>query len=544
MLTLQRKSPIRASWPVLTKSCRWKSYARRHSTRCDQIIVHNATVLRYGSHADTHEQVIFKDFSWAFQKGERWAIIGPVGSGRTSFCELLLGRHRVLPGTSLQYPFIERLKARDANKQEQSLWPQDLIKLVSFKEQSRSFSYGNHYYQQRYEFVEAWEDISLRQFLQQAMPSSKDSGEGGQDRVEQIASAVNLLPQLDLSFMKLSNGQVRRARIAKCLLGNPKVMLLDEPFMGLDEQNRDVVSLLLGGMAESENPHILLTLRPQEPIPKWITHVLDLDRSHTPRWQGSKEKRKSVNVLPSPNLPIRSKPLPESGAATGNSVVRLKKVTVQHGGVDLLKNVTWDIKEGERWALIGHNGSGKSTLLSLLVGDNPQAYSNDIQLFGQQRGTGETIWDIKAKVGLSSPEVHMYFKQPLSGFEVVATSFQDIPSFNIKLTEEQADRIKELLEAFQAEELATRRFSRLSTGEQRLILFLRAVAKIPKLLVLDEPFQGLDDDLVAMCRNWLDTNLTPDQTLIFVTHCLEELPSSVDRVLKLESGSVSAQHLI
>ena len=201
----------------------------------------------------------------------------------------------------------------------------------------------------------------------------------------------------------------------------------------------------------------------------------------------------------------------------------------------ILDRVSWSVRAGERWAVVGPNGSGKTTLLSLLCGDHPQAYANDIRLFGRQRGSGETIWDVKRNVGLVSPEFHLYFTEPLTAERTVATGFFDGVT-NRPTSPEQDSRVRELFEAFAIEHLADRPFKSLSTGEQRLVLLARALVKRPPLLILDEPFQALDAGRVELCRDWLDRELGDDQTLLFVTHELAELPRTVSRTLHLQRG--------
>jgi molybdate transport system ATP-binding protein len=226
-----------------------------------------------------------------------------------------------------------------------------------------------------------------------------------------------------------------------------------------------------------------------------------------------------------------------SFATKRDAIVELSDVSVVHGGKTILDRVSWTIKPGERWAVVGPNGSGKTTLLSLLCGDHPQAYSNDVRLFGRRRGTGETIWDVKRNVGLVSPEFHLYFSEPLSAERTVATGYFDV--LNDRPTSvEQTARVCELFDSFGIAHLRHRPFRILSTGEQRLVLLLRALVKRPPLLILDEPFQGFDVELIQHCRTWIDRELSEDQTLLFVTHDLQELPQCVDRMLKLERGRV------
>jgi molybdate transport system ATP-binding protein len=218
--------------------------------------------------------------------------------------------------------------------------------------------------------------------------------------------------------------------------------------------------------------------------------------------------------------------------------VELRNVTVAHGGRTILDDITWTVRAGERWAVVGPNGSGKTTLLSLLCGDHPQAYANDVRLFGRRRGTGESIWDVKRAVGLVSPELHLYFTEPLTAFRAAATGFFDVLT-DRRTTPDQDAAVRRLFGRFGIAALADRRFTRLSTGEQRLVLLVRALVKRPPLVILDEPFQGLDTAAVELVRGWLDTHLGPEQTLIFVSHVPDEIPRTVTHTLRLDDGRVA-----
>jgi molybdate transport system ATP-binding protein len=463
--------------------------------------VENATVIRDG-------RTILTDLSWTFREGENWAIVGPTGSGKTTFAEMLLGRHHTSDGV-MRWPLLDRLRAAGRRID----YPSQVISHLSFKEESRLFSYVGHYYQQRFEFADSDEPLSLNQFLQTSKATL--------DEISSVAERLGIATQLSQPFMTLSNGQTRRARLARALLAKPELLILDDPFIGLDSSGRTDLSELLAGLLR-DGRRVVLICR-EDALPVWVTRVLRFGNRQVDS-QG-----KSIDTTHSPS----------KRSATGNAIVELSNVSVIHGNRAILDRVSWTVRAGERWAVVGPNGSGKTTLLSLLCGDHPQAYSNDARLFGRQRGTGETIWDVKRNVGLVSPEFHLYFTEPLTAERTVATGFFDVLA-DRTTTPEQTARVHELFAAFGISHLLPRKFRNLSTGEQRLVLLLRALVKRPPLLILDEPFQGLDVELVQRCRAWLDRELGEDQTLLFVTHDLQELPKCVDRVLRLESGCVKA----
>jgi molybdate transport system ATP-binding protein len=226
--------------------------------------------------------------------------------------------------------------------------------------------------------------------------------------------------------------------------------------------------------------------------------------------------------------------------ACGNKfekAVELKNVTVGYGSKLVLNNVNWTIRRNEKWALMGKNGSGKSSLLSLLNADNPQAYGNDILLFDEKRRYGRSIWQVKKRIGYFSPELQAYFNEDLSVADTLATGYTDtfVPKKTLSTEEEQ--RMHDLLAYYSLQHLRGRRYRHLSSGEQRLVLFLRSLVKTVDLLILDEPFQGFDPTLIEQSRTLID-HYCQNTTLIIVTHYQGEIPSCVTKVLRLDEGRV------
>jgi molybdate transport system ATP-binding protein len=401
---------------------------------------------------------------------------------------------------------------------------------VTFKEDSRLFSYAGRYYQQRFEFADSASDtpLSLADFLKIGTPEEHAA----------VCERFGLAELLSQPFMTLSNGQTRRARLARAMLTKPELLVLDDPFIGLDSGARASLSELLGELLR-EGKRVVLICR-EDAVPQWVTNVLQLGRPTppAPRPEGRGEFG-IAEPQSNSSLPTSFSPLPSGRGAggVGSPIIELSDVTVTHAGHTILDRVSWTVRSGERWAVLGPNGSGKTTLLSLLCGDHPQAYANDIRLFGRRRGTGETIWDVKRNVGLLSPEFHLYFTEPLTAERTAATGFFDTLA-DRPTTDEQRWMITGLFGDFGISHLAKRAFKTLSTGEQRLVLLARALVKRPRLLILDEPFQGMDASATARCRDWLDRELSDDQTLLFVTHEPSELPQSVSKTLRLERGKV------
>ena len=316
------------------------------------INVRNATAKRDG-------RVIFSGLNWSCREGETWALVGPTGSGKTAFAELLLGRH-FMPEGLVSWPLLDRLHSEGQRID----YPSQVVAHVTFKEESRLFSYAGHYYQQRYEFADADEPLSLQQFLQTRNTSPHD--------VFATAERLGIAAQLPQPFMTLSNGQTRRARLARALLRRPEFLILDDPFIGLDTAGRLDLTELLSGLVR-EGRRILLICR-EDAIPSWVTHVL-----HAGTWSEARNGQSELRRTPTRKERSASRQVAKT---PGEALVELTEVSVAHGGKAILDRISWTVRSGERWAVVGPNGSGKTTLLSLLCGDHPQAYSNDVRLFG------------------------------------------------------------------------------------------------------------------------------------------------------------------
>ena len=441
---------------------------------------------------------VLRELTWRGSAGTSWAVVGPNGCGKTTLLEALAGRHRLTTG-------------------ERTIPPSDAIAFVGFREQSRLFSPADFYYQQRFEFNEPDDCPTAREYL---------TADGAGD-IGDVVSRFRLAGLLDLKLLKLSNGQQRRLRIARGVLKHPSLLLLDDPFSGLDTASRHELDLCLGRIPQ-DNRTVVLACRPDS-VPTWVTNVLELGSPY--RATARKD------YAPPEQFEATVRAEPPALRSYGPPVVEMRGVTVRHGGRAILTDVDWTVRRGERWAVLGPNGSGKTTLLSLLCGDHPQAFANDIRLFGARRGGGETIWEVKKRVGLVSPEMHQYFPRMLTARDAVASGFCDrfAPE---RLTATQETQVDALLGRFTLSVVAGQAWWRLSTGTQRLLLFLRAVVKRPELLILDEPFQAIDAETMLRVRAWLSSELSAEQTLLLVVHDTTELPAGMTHRLRLDGGRV------
>jgi molybdate transport system ATP-binding protein len=450
---------------------------------------------------------VLTNLTFQLNAGECWTVVGPTGSGKTTFLQALSGQFAISP---------DKLTRRAA------------VQFVSFKEESSQFSYSGYFYQQRYQATMSDSQDSddagyqalptLRKFLQ--APESLEA--------TALIERLGLTPLLDRSFIKLSNGQTRKARIGKALLRHPSVLLLDNPYVGLDANFRLELTNWLGELIQHGLTLMLVT--DVNHIPAFATHVVELENGQI-RWQGKREHYvREKTILPAKQIPLlQTPPKPVDFL----EAFRLTHVTVRYSDVVILNRINWAIQAGERWALLGSNGAGKSVLLGLLYGDHPQAYANDVRVFGHRRGkSSESIWDVKRRIGFVSPELHLYFPQQLTVRQVALTGLTDTLTPPKQVAPETETDLRNLLTYFDLATLIDRPFGTLSAGEQRLILLIRAFLKNAPVLLLDEPFQAIDDVHIQLARQFIDS-LT-EKTILFVTHDLQELPTSVDQIFSLQ----------
>ena len=238
----------------------------------------------------------------------------------------------------------------------------------------------------------------------------------------------------------------------------------------------------------------------------------------------SKEKAEAILALPH-----------KDNDYNANVVVKMDKVSIVYGERTILKDLDWTIHNGERWALSGQNGAGKSTLLSLVCADNPQSYACNITLFDHERGTGESIWDIKKHIGYVSPEMHRSYQRDMPCIRIVASGLKDSIGLYVRPEESEYEQCRFWMNVFGLQGMEDRSFMKLSSGEQRLVLLARAFVRDPELLILDEPLHGLDNKNRKLVKEVINTFCQrPGKTLIMVTHYKEELPPCIDHSIFLK----------
>lgn len=457
--------------------------------------------------------------SFSINKGEAWAFYGENGSGKSLIAQIIKGQYGIKSG-EITYAFMEEERRKAGG----FAYPSQFIRIVGFEAAYTMSSFRDAYYQQRFSSMETDWYPKVRELL-------PDTEEGCR-----TAEMLNLVPLMDSSLITLSSGQLRRLLIAKAMLEHPRMLIFDNPFIGLDVKSRKMLNSVFKILMEDGVQLIFLTPTLRD-IPPVTTNVLYLDKLEC-RYAGLKKGFDSINVKE--EAPVQSEfDLSRSGYDSGSKdfdvAVKMEHLDIDYADVVYQHDLNWTIRKGEKWALLGPNGSGKSTLLSYIFADNPQAYSKPLMLFDRKRGTGESIWDIKRHIGFTSSEMHLYYLENVPCHSVVESGFFDSVGLYRRPSEEQKAFAMSLMAHLGIDGIAEKGFLKVSSGEQRLVLFARAVVKNPDLLILDEPFHGIDFKHKMMCLKLIDTYLKQkDKSIIFVTHYREEIPKAVEKIFELK----------
>ncbi len=475
------------------------------------------TIELINARARKPEWSMAEPVNFCMEEGEHIAIVGRNGAGKSMFVDLLTGRHPAFPDM-VRYGFDE---------------PYDNLKYISFRDTYGGDNDRTYFLQQRWNQMEIDEETpTVGQKLEEAYQLAGEDTPARRALQKHLYELFHLEGLLDKYIILLSSGELRKYKLAASLFTNPRVLIMDNPFIGLDAQTRDQLKELLTMLAKEQGLQIILVLAKTDEIPEFITHIVEVKEMKV---MPKVAHRGQSLCNPVANAPYSQQGQSPCATAAPEEVIKFNKVTIRYGTRTILKDLDWTVRKGEHWSLSGQNGSGKSTLLSLVCADNPQSYACDISLFGHKRGSGESIWDIKKHIGYVSPEMHRSYKQNIPAIQIVASGLKDTVGLYVKPNEAEQAQCRKWLNIFGIGHLADRNFREMSSGEQRLILVARAFVKEPSLLILDEPLHGLDDVNRRMVKDRVDEYCQdPEKTLIYVTHYQEELPRCIDHALYLE----------
>ena len=640
---------------------------------------------RYPTPDDAEKEVnppLFPDLSFTLPSGptpetgtpQHWAVIG--SAARTPLLNILRGQYVCLPPTARTYPYLQtdEIVKKDPRLQ----FVGNAVRYVGFSGEGSQASGGirGAYLSARYESLREETDWTVRQYLRGQMSLNPLEGEEegtvhDDGLLRRVVGDLRLDPLMDMPVANLSNGQTRRARIAKALLSRPELLLLDDPFMGLDPATVRSISGLLQHLADKADPRMILALRPQDPVPDWITHLMVVGHANQVLLQAPRSDAARMFQVWRQELTPGRKNTPSSAAAEddpvavaarkaleaglvdrqtlwdldlvaeepihvplvasrgGEPLIEMDGVRVQYGDKAVLGDwkqpvqgeekdgLHWTVRRGQRWAILGANGSGKTTLLSLITSDHPQAYALPIKVFGRSRlpepgQPGLSLFELQSRLGHSSPEIHATFPRHLSIRAAIESAFAETILSKPRLDHDRDLDVSAVLRYFKGEldphaavtlgrkppvippdyqhfprignvrtthyspvdydvEYADEvTFGELSTAQQRVVLFLRALIHKPDIVILDEAFSSMPSSLRDKCIHFLEVGelgrrrhstvtrrssrseawlqgvslpepairhhgLSDQQALVLISHTREEVPDCVRHFMRLPS---------
>lgn len=483
---------------------------------------------------------VLENIDLVLKQGQSLAVTGNSGSGKTSLARIMAG---------IEYPSTGRMSIRPG------------VNCVMVQQQDQFMSLSGKrstYYGQRYE-NQGMENIpTVLNYLQKVQ--EKTAASSNKTSLIAIMQTMQISHLAQNKLLQLSNGERKRVQLAAALIQKPGLLILDQPFAGLDTSARLNLTAQLEHQMQAGLSFVIIC--DPEHIPSGVCHVLELSMGKVCQYasfekylpsgknndpEEEKTDERLFQILPEPKEKF-------------TDIVRMTQVDVTIGKKKILKNINWLVKSGEQWALLGSNGAGKTTLLSLITADNPQGYTNDLILFDRKRGSGESIWDIKKRIGFVSPELHLYFLRgdgivntipglktkvsakydSLSCLDAIMSGFKDEIGFASEPTDLQREIAEAWLSILGLGHLKNRLYAQASFGQQRSLLLGRAMVKSPSLLILDEPCQGLDHNQKHSFIRLLNTIcIRLHTTLIYVTHMKEEIPPCVTKLITLDDGGLN-----
>ena len=466
---------------------------------------------------------LLERFDWRINHGENWVLWGANGAGKSTLAKALIGQVPVVRGRILRH-----------YEDDGAVEPNGISMALVSSDQQIDFYRREQLLAQMRQFSHRTEEVTRsRDVLDKAAHSHP------------AIRSLNMAPLLEKPLQALSAGEMRRLLIGRALMHRPRMLILDEPFNGLDRTTRRMLLDLLNHLGRTGMQMVLITHRPAE-IPHAFSHLLHIDNGRV-KWHGALEdfdpaaagETDALRGRGARVFPTAPAGFPGRGRSVAKILVRMRNVRVRYGRHQVLSNIDWTVRAGENWALIGPNGAGKSTLLKLITGDDLQGYANDLTVFGHRKGSGASIWQIKRHIGYVADDLQLRYQKRMSSFDVVCSGFFDSVGLYRQCTRLQRQTAHQWLARTGVEILAGQRFARLSFGQQRMVLIVRAMVKTPRLLILDEPCNGLDGANRAQLLNMLDIIGRSGVTnLLYVSHRSDEMPACITHRLIIEAGRI------
>jgi len=499
-----------------------------------------------------YDRRYLENSSWRIETGRHWAVLGPNGSGKTTLALAILGKVPVIAGR-IVYHFLNDTPSgtRLIGGSIGYVSPdqhREILQKEALLDESRHFS-GN-----------INEVTTVGDILKEGILDRQDASQF-KARLSAIAVETGILDLVPCNIRTISKGEMSKMLIARALLNQPRLLILDEPFDGLDQQSRKSMTRLIERLMQGSTQVILITHRLQE-IVEGFSHVLYLEQG---RIAGTCRREEALR----PDVIKKIYGIKGNGADTGSTrgniagsrqaqkiiqfsrrtgkskiqtLVEMRAVTIRYKNRLSLDKFSWTMRSAENWALIGPDGSGKTTVLKLITGENLQAYANEIYLFDRKRGSGESIWEIRRHIGVISSEMQARYGHHISAFDMVCSGFFDSNGLYRRCSRQQLEVAGYWIDLMDIGHLTKQKFGMLSHGQKQLVLFARAMVKSPLLLILDDPCEGLD---IENRKKVLDiANFVGEHTgtnLIYVSHNETELIPCITHVLTMDAGRATGQ---
>lgn len=475
------------------------------------------------SHVDLERsgRSVLHDIDWRVEPGQRWVVFGANGAGKSQLLKLVSGS--VWPTPTGR----ERRRYRFAGEWHDT--PQDVSEEIAYIGPERQDKY------ERYDWNASVSRIVATGHFRTDIPLDKPDA----NAIANVASQLRKIGITSLArrrFLTLSYGQRRLVLIARALASRPGLLLLDELFSGLDDEFRAVVKRWLDQSSRSRLPWVLAAHRGAD-IPASTTHALVLDAGRI-QFKGRIERAPLEKWFeradpPRPAAKQASRPLPASSARK-RVLVKIEQASVYIDGTHVLRGIDLEVRAGQCWVIHGGNGSGKTTLLRTLYGDHAVAVGGAVYRRGVEPGVSIEVFKLRA--GLVAPHLQTDHPLHLSVAEVVQSGMRASIGLNDPATATEKKAARAAMRLFGIENLATRTLRELSYGQMRRVLFARAQVARPDLLLLDEPFSGLDPPTRNDLRKDLDALVARGTAVVLASHHRDEWPTSVSHELELYRG--------
>jgi molybdate transport system ATP-binding protein len=460
------------------------------------------------------DRFTLSEIDWTIEPNQHWLITGTNGAGKSALAAVLAGVGEIENGTVTGLP--------------------QNVGLVSFEAQAELIAK---------ELKK--DDADIMDVISLGTPVHEMIFDYCQDTAlaQALVEKFGLSQLLDRAFRKLSTGETRKVMLIRALANKPDLLILDEPFDGLDA---DTLAMLQDHLASIiDTTPMIMVLNRFDEMPAFITHIAYVDKGKLTLTVDKSDENAFNELYQLLHLKTTDLCVPEADPANklpaldpNQPLVRLNQATIKYGDTIIVDKLDWTIERGQHWQLSGPNGSGKTGVLSLITGDHPQCYVNDIFVFGFQRGKGESIWQIKQFIGYVSTSLQWEYRVSTSCKNVIISGFYDSIGMYSKSTDNQKKIADQWLTLLGMEDRADQPFNKLSYGDQRLLLIARAMVKHPPLLILDEPCLGLDDMnrqlVLALIEKICEGKET---TVLYVNHHAEDRIKGIENYLGLKKSS-------